>query len=170
MRKKLKLAIVSTILQFIISLLMNSFPFYYGSSDLFVTAGADILFFIKLLCSLGTLPFFMALYKSRDFAALVEKDDATLPVNDKDDNWLKHLAIRNAILIVAYGLLFLISFFDNSLGGAYIVAYGIAILLGVSVLFLSVEAIILLRKKSYFRFWCNILIVGISLWIFLKLM
>lgn len=170
MKKKLRLAIVCTVLQCVISFFTSRYPFFYQGADWFITATGDILFLIRLLCSLGTLPFFIALYKSNDFINIIDKDVATSQDNPKDESWFKHLLIRVAILLVAYLFLYTISLLDNSLGAGYIVAYGILMILGASTVILSIEAVILFRNKLFFKSYGNMFILGVSLWILLGLL
>jgi hypothetical protein len=156
MKNKLKLAIISIILPFVLQFLLNKFSdrFYDG----FGWGFRDGLRFLINFSSLGALPFFIALYKSKEFNTLMEKENET--ANIKDENWIKHLLLRVGIIIGICLAFYSISFVSSGMDTAYLIAYGIAATIGISFLVLTIEAILLYRKKLWNKLYCNLALIG----------
>jgi len=150
------------VLQAIISVVASRFPIFFLAGTR--SFGGSLLFsLLSQLCTLGTLPFFISLYRSKRFADIMDSDEPSAPSNKEDERWLNHLLAR--ILFIGGVCLawFAVSLFDRSLGGAYLVIYGIAYTLGIGGLLLLVEAFRLFLKKCPYKAWSNIsLIVVLS--------
>ena len=159
MKNKLKLAIASIILPFIFFNLQHLFPDLMYSGDGFSAGFRDSISFLISLCSLGVLPFFVSLYKSKEFNELIDKEEAE--VNSKDDSWIKHFLLRIGIILGICLALFSISFFSSGMDTAYLIMYGIAGTIGVSFIILIVEAVLLARKKLWNKFYTNIAMIGV---------
>ena len=164
MKNKLKLAIVSVIVQCILSLIVKRYPAIY-----FAGKGSVLIKILEPLCTLGVLPFFIALYKSEKFAAIMNENDKLS--NAIDEKWIRHIIIR---ILIASGLcllLFLVSLASQSgVGGAYVAAYGTAFILGGGALALIAEAVFLFVQRCYYKATGNILLTFIALCILLGMM
>ena len=165
MKNKLKLAIISIILQFVLSLVLNGLYRWAFTSDGFGAGAANMIYFLVQLCSLGTLPFFIALYRSKDFNTLMAKEGGEEGVKtpDKDQNWIRHFLIRFLVvagLCLAFGS---ITLWDRGLGAAYLMVYGIVTTMGVSAVVLFAEALYRLLKKQYYKAAGNLTIIILEL-------
>ncbi|MCW3161794.1 hypothetical protein [Chryseobacterium oryctis] len=156
MKNKLKLAIISTILPIIIQVFLNNFASKFD--DGFGFGFRDSLYFLMTFCSLGTLPFFISLYKSKEFNTLFEQKD--IITNSKDENWIKHILLRIGIILIICLAFLSISLVSSGMDTAYLIAYGIAATIGISFIVLIIETMLLLRKKLWNKFYCNIAILG----------
>ncbi len=163
MKNKLRLAIASLIVQFLLAIVSRTYPYMLMSGDGWMVGLRNITVVLGPLSILGMLPFFFSLYKNRAFHELMEQDAATAPANDPDKNWPKHLLIRVASVIGICVALFVFSLFGGGVSGAYMLAYGIAYTLGIAALFLVVEAVVLFVRKCPYKAGCNILLLFVSL-------
>ncbi len=163
MKNKLKLAIASLIVQFLLNIISYMYPYLLMSGGGWMSGLRTITSVLGPLSVLGMLPFFFSLYKSQAFNTLMEQDAPSTPVNDPDHDWPKHLLIRVASVIGICLALFVFSLFGGGVSGAYLVAYGIAYTLGIAALFLIGEAIVLFVRKCPYKAGCNIVLLTISL-------
>jgi hypothetical protein len=163
MRNKLRLAIISLIIQFLYTILMHRFPEMFFTGD---GVGAGVRMMLSLLnplSTLGLLPFFIGLYKSKGFVKMMDEEEATSTHNPKDDSWVKHTLIRLAIFFIVFIVLFAIASFDKGMGSALLVAYGMAYTMGIGSVLLIIEAIVLLVKKCPYKASGNIFLIVIAL-------
>ena len=156
MKNKLRLAIISIILPFVLQFILNKFN--YTFSDGFGFGLRDSLYFLINFCTLGTLPFFISLYKSKEFNALMENENTVS--SGKDDNWIKHILIRIGIILGICLAFLSLSLVSSGMSTGYLIMYGIVATIGVSFTVLVIESIVLARKKLWNKLYCNIVIIG----------
>lgn len=158
MKNKLKLAIISIILPAILQILVISLG--HSFNDGFGFRFRNFINFLMILCSLGTLPFFISLYKSKEFNALLEKESKINNNNgNKDENWINHFLLRIGVILIICLALISVLLVSTGVNEAYLISYGIVATIGVSFIVLIIEAIFLFRKKSWNKFYCNIAII-----------
>lgn len=163
MRNKLRLAIACIIVEFIQSFIVRRYPEFFLAGDGFAGGFRTVLSILSPLCTLGLLPFFVGLYKSKSFMAIMEQEEATTPGNVKDQTWVKHLLIRVGIFVAVGVVLFGISSLDKGMGSAFLVIYGIAYTLGIGSIVLIIEAIVLFVRKCPYKASSNIVLIAIAL-------
>ncbi|RFZ95469.1 hypothetical protein D0C36_08080 [Mucilaginibacter conchicola] len=163
MKNKLRLAIVSLVIQFLYEVVMRRYPELFFTGDGFAAGGRMVLSVLSPLSTLGLLPFFIGLYKSKSFVAMMDEDEKSSTRNPKDDSWLKHLLIRIGVVFAIIAILFAASTLDSGMGSAFLVVYGIAYTLGIGSILLIIEAVVLFVRKSPYKASCNIFLIVIAL-------
>lgn len=169
MKTKLKLAIASIVLQFILSMMIHQFPYLILAGDGSFSNVRTLLFVLEPLSILGLLPFFVSLYKSKSFASVLNEKNSFV-VNKKDHDWLKHVLIRVALIIGICLVFFLFSLLKKGTEGAYLVAYGIAYTLGIGSLLLIAEAVMLFVKKCPYKAAGNLILIFVTLYVLYGMM
>jgi hypothetical protein len=157
MKNKLKLALVCITLTVVIQIFIHNFS---GFNDGFGFGLRDALYFLTVFCSLGILPFFISLYKSKKFNTLMEKENPQAS-SSTEENWIKHILLRVGIILGICLAFYAVSLLDNSMSVGYLIIFGIVATIVISFVTLVIEAILLARKKLWYKFYCNLAIIGI---------
>lgn len=162
MKSKLKLAIISIILHFVLEYwLLNSY--YYEDDEIYfwIQKGLKIIFCLSIL---GVLPFLISLYNSRLFSKFVEEEEKQYIT--KSQLSIGYPIKRVILILIVNALPFAILLSgERGMGVGYSIIYGLIITFSSSFLFILIEAIILYRKKKWDKFYWNIILITIMIMI-----
>ncbi|QXV63801.1 hypothetical protein INP83_11860 [Mucilaginibacter sp. 21P] len=163
MRNKFKLAVISIILQATLQVIRDLYPGLRYTGDGIYRSLRYLLPILNVLSVLGVLPVLIALYRNSAFALHADGSNPSSISDSRDEGFIRHLGIRVLTIVSICVLFFLFANFERGLSGAYLVIYGIMLLLGIGTVFLVIEAVILYRKRRNYSASGNMILVLIML-------
>lgn len=155
MKSKLNLAIIAIILRFVLEYSLSNILYYNNEYNEIVFWIQNILTIVYTLSPLGVLPFLIALYNSNVFSKLMKEKPS---INDQ--LWVSHFFKRLISISVVNALPFTILLSgEKGMGAGLAIAYGLILTFSATFLFLLVEAVILYRKKIWYKLYWNIMLI-----------